>query len=129
MRISDWSSDVCSSDLPMMGAHYKTKDIAVVYVFHYTPHAVIVREDSPYATLQDLLEDTRKRPGVIAFSGSGRGTSNHLAQLQFDKLANIQTVYKPYKGTGASVAALLQGVTQAAWASTSVKRTEEHTSE
>src|SRR3546814_10684888 len=39
---------------PATGARYKTKDIAVVYVFHYTPRSIIVREDSPYKTLQDL---------------------------------------------------------------------------
>src|SRR3546814_9689059 len=126
MRISDWSSDVCSSDLPMMGARYKTADITVVYVFHYTPHAIIVREDSPYKTLQDLLEAARKQPGTLAFSGSGRGTSNHLAQLRFDKAAGIRTVYTPYKGNAASVAALVQNVVEAAWAYT---RSEEHTSE
>src|SRR3546814_8517674 len=80
MRISDWSSDVCSSDLPMMGARYKTADITVVYVFHYTPHAIIVREDSPYKTLQDLLEAARKQPGTLAFSGSR--SEEHTSELQ-----------------------------------------------
>lgn len=105
---------------PARGARYKTEDIAAVYLFHYTPNALIVASDSPYETLDDLIADAQDRPHQVLFSGSGKGTANHLAQVRFDRLADIETEYRAYKGTGESVAALLSGRVDAAWAYTTV---------
>lgn len=108
---------------PMLGAKYKTRDITGIFLFHYTPDAVVVHEDSPFETLDDLIEFARENPGQIMFSGSGRGSANHLAQIRFDKLAGIQTKYRPYKGTAASIAALVQGKVNASWGYTTVGTT------
>lgn len=108
---------------PQLGAKYKTRDIAGVFIFHYTPDAVVVHQDSPFETLNDLVDYARENAGKIVFSGSGRGTANHLAQIRFDKLANIQTAYRPFKGTAASIAALLQGKVDASWGYTTVGTT------
>ena len=100
---------------PELGAKYKTKDITGVFIFHYTPDAIVVKEDSPFETLEELLTYAKENPEGLLFSGSGRGTANHLAQIRFDKLANIKSRYEPYKGTGASVSALLLGEVDASW--------------
>ncbi|MGD8809444.1 MAG: tripartite tricarboxylate transporter substrate binding protein [Gammaproteobacteria bacterium] len=100
---------------PVLGAHYKTRDITGVYLFHYTPDAIVVREDSPYDTLQELIDDARRQPGSVVFSGSGRGTANHLAHIRFDKMADIKTLYRPFKGTGASITALMLEAVDASW--------------
>jgi len=100
---------------PLLGAHYKTKDITGVFIFHYTPDAIVVREGSPFETLGELIAYARKKPGSIVFSGSGRGTANHLAQIRFDKMAGIKTRYQPFKGTGASVSALVLEAVDASW--------------
>jgi len=99
---------------------FETDDIAAVYMFHYTPDAVVVAEDSPYKSLDDLIAAAKKDPGAVTFSGSGKGTANHLAQVRFDKMANINTTYVPFKGTGASVQALLGDKVGAQWGYTSV---------
>ena len=100
---------------PLLGAHYKTRDIVGVYLFHYTPDAIVVRQDSPFKTLKDLIEHARRKPGTITFSGSGRGTANHLSQIRFDQMAGIKTLYQPFKGTGASVSALVLEAVDASW--------------
>jgi tripartite-type tricarboxylate transporter receptor subunit TctC len=105
---------------PARGAGYKTEDITAVYLFHYTPNALIVADDSPYETLAELIKDAKDRPGKVRFSGSGNGTANHLAQVRFDKTAEIKTVYQGFKGTGESVAALLAESVDAAWGYTTV---------
>src|SRR5690606_21435831 len=94
---------------------YKTEDLTVVYWFHFTPDAIVVRADSPYKTLQDLIDDAKKNPGKVTFSGSGKGTANHLAQVRFDKMAGIKTTYVAFAGTGPSNTALLAGQPSAAW--------------
>ena len=100
---------------PFLGAHYKTKDITAVYIFHYTPHAIVVRQDSPFRNLNDLLQYARTSSKLLVFSGSGQGTANELAKHQFDKMAGIKTRYQAFKGTGASVTALMLETVDASW--------------
>lgn len=99
---------------------FTTEEITGVYMFHYTPDAIVVTADSPFKTLQDLIDYAKANPGKVTFSGSGKGTANHLAQVRFDKMAGIKTTYVPFKGTGKAVAALLGDQVRAEWGYTSV---------
>jgi tripartite-type tricarboxylate transporter receptor subunit TctC len=99
---------------------FTTEDITGVYMFHYTPDAIVVTNDSQFKTLDDLIAYAKENPGKITFSGSGKGTANHLAQLRFDKMAGIKTTYVAFKGTGAAVTALLGKQVMAEWGYTSV---------
>ncbi|MGD1878717.1 MAG: Bug family tripartite tricarboxylate transporter substrate binding protein [Kiloniellaceae bacterium] len=99
---------------------FKTDDITTVYMFHYTPDAIVVRKDSPFKTLQDLVDYAKANPAKTTFSGSGKGTANHIAQIRFDQMAGIKTTYVPFKGTGAAVTALLGDQVAAEWGYTSV---------
>ena len=99
---------------------YKTDDLTVVYMFHFTPDAIVVHKDSEFETLQDLVDYAKENPGKVTLSGSGKATANHVAQVIFDDLAGIRTTYVPFKGTGAAVTALLGKQVSAEWGYTSV---------
>lgn len=94
---------------------YRADDLATVYWFHYTPDAVVVGANSPFKTLQDLVDAAKANPGAVTFSGSGSFTANHIAKERFDRLAGISTAYVPFRGTGAAAAALLDDQVQAQW--------------
>jgi len=99
---------------------FATNDITGVFMFHYTPDALVVKADSPFKSLQDVIDYAKKNPGKLTSSGSGKGTANHLAQVLFDKMAGIKTTYVAFKGTGKAVTALLGGQVKAEWGYTSV---------
>ena len=99
---------------------FETDEITGVYMFHYTPDALVVRADSEFQTLADLVQYAKDNPGKLTLSGSGKGTANHLAQVRFDKMAGVKTTYVSFKGTGKAVAALLGGQVKAEWGYTSV---------
>lgn len=99
---------------------YKTDELVPIYWFHYTPDAIIVPADSEFKTLQDLIDYAKANPGKVTFSGSGKGTANHLAQVAFDQMAGIKTTYVPFKGTGASNTALLGKQVTGSWGYTTV---------
>lgn len=103
---------------------FTTDDITNIYMFHYTPDAVVVPADSEFQTLQDVIDYAKENPGKMTFSGSGKGTANHLAKLRFDKMAGIETTYVPFKGTGASVQALLGDQVKGQWGYTTVGATQ-----
>lgn len=99
---------------------FTTADLNTFYMFHFTPDAIVVPAGSPYQTLSDLIDDAKANPGQVTMSGSGKASANHLAQIKFDKMAGIQTTYVPFKGTGASVTALLGNQVKAQWGYTTV---------
>lgn len=86
---------------------YKTEDLVNVYIFQLTPDAIVVPADSPYKTLQDLIDAAKKTPGAITISGSGTNSGPHLSATTFNKLAGVKLTYIPFSGTATSVAAML----------------------
>ncbi len=99
---------------------FKTDEIDGFFIFHYTPDAIVVTNDSPFKSLQDVIDYAKANPGKLTFSGSGKGTANHLAQVTLDNLADMKTTYVAFKGTGAAVQALLGNQVKAQWGYTSV---------
>lgn len=93
---------------------YQTEDITNVYFFHYTPDAIVVAADSPYKTLQDLIDDAKANPGAVTFGGSGAHSANHLAQVSFDQMTGTKTTYIPFKGSAPAMAAMMGGQIKAA---------------
>ena len=93
---------------------YQTEEVMPAYVFHYTPDAILVRADSPYQTLQDLIDDAQANPGAVTFAGSGTNSANHLAAVRFSQMADSKVTYIPFKGSSPAIAALLGGQVKAA---------------
>src|SRR5689334_11734904 len=65
---------------PLEGqVQYKTDDVTPVYWFHYTPDAIVVRDSSPFKTLQDFIAAAKADPGKYSLGGSGLNSANHGA--------------------------------------------------
>ncbi|MBK7658127.1 MAG: tripartite tricarboxylate transporter substrate binding protein [Betaproteobacteria bacterium] len=100
---------------PLEGnVQYKTDDIVNVHFYQYTPDAIIVRNESPFKTYQDLVKGAKEQQDRITFAGSGTNSANHLAHTRLNKLMGAKTTYVPFKGTGDLVASLLGGHVSAA---------------
>jgi tripartite-type tricarboxylate transporter receptor subunit TctC len=99
---------------------YDTDDLVNVYMFHFTPDALIVRADSPYETLDDFIQAALENPGGLTASGSGTNSANDVANQLFENETGAVVTYIPYSGTAPSVTALLGGEVDAAWGYTTV---------
>ena len=73
------------------------------------PVILMVRADSPYKTLKDLIDDAKKRPGAINYSSSGNYGTYHVATAMFNDAAGIDMKHIPYAGGGPALIALLSG--------------------
>ena len=73
------------------------------------PTVLAVRADSPWKTLQDLINDARKRPGAITYGSSGNYGTMHMPMEMFAQAANVKLLHVPYTGAGPAVVALLGG--------------------
>jgi tripartite-type tricarboxylate transporter receptor subunit TctC len=73
------------------------------------PVILMVRADSKYKTLQDLIDDAKKRPEAINYSSSGNYGTYHVATEMFTHAAGIRMKHIPYSGGGPALTAILGG--------------------
>jgi tripartite-type tricarboxylate transporter receptor subunit TctC len=97
-------SPVAAKDVP-----YDVSQLAAVTMIAGGPGAIVVRKDSPYKTLKELIEAAKAKPGSMSFGSAGVGAFSHLSSELFVALAGIKAVHVPYKGTGPALIDLLGG--------------------
>lgn len=73
------------------------------------PLAVMVRADSPFNSLRDLVEYARANPGKLNFGSGGNGGVPHLALELLNSSYGLRITHVPYKGSADAVKDLLGG--------------------
>lgn len=89
-----------------------TRDLVPVTQVIATPFALLVHPSLPVRTTGELVELIRARPGQLHYPTSGIGTSNHLSIVLLSRLAKIEPVHVPYKGTAPGLVDLIAGHVQ-----------------
>ncbi|HTQ78025.1 MAG TPA: tripartite tricarboxylate transporter substrate binding protein [Burkholderiales bacterium] len=87
------------------------KDFVPVTSVVSGPQVLVVKADSPYKTVKDLVEAARAHPGQLTFGHAGIGSQIHLAAENFVYQAKIDAVSVPYKGEGPALVGLVAGET------------------
>jgi tripartite-type tricarboxylate transporter receptor subunit TctC len=85
------------------------KDFAPISLLASSPNILLVRADSPFKTLGEMITAARAKPGSLSFAHAGTGTSTHLAGELLKSLAKIDLNAIPYKGGAPSINDLLGG--------------------
>jgi len=73
------------------------------------PNVLVVRADSPYRSVKDVVAAAKAAPGKLTFASQGNGTSAHLAGEMFSNLAKVELTHVPYRGAGPAITDLLGG--------------------
>lgn len=73
------------------------------------PGLIWVKADSPYKTLKDLIDDAKKRPGVVKASTTGILGDDHLAILMMEEAAGVKFRIVHFDGGAQSLTATLGG--------------------
>ena len=73
------------------------------------PNMLVVNAKSPYNTVGDVIAAAKANPGRLTFASSGSGTSVHLSAVLFEKMAKIDMIHVPYKGTGSAMPDVISG--------------------
>src|SRR3546814_12216705 len=104
IRISDWSSDVCSSDLlDMHGTPDVLKELAPVSLLVIAPVALGVNAAMPAKTVPELIDYIKKNNGKLSYSSCGNGTPQHFTGEFIKQAAKLDMVHVPYKGCAPAV--------------------------
>jgi len=85
------------------------KDFTPISLLASSPNILLVRADSPFKTVADLIAAAKAKPGSLSFAHAGTGTSTHLAGELLKSLAKIDLNAIPYKGGAPAINDLLGG--------------------
>jgi len=91
------------------------RDFAPISVFADSPN-LLVAHNSAGASVQELLAKARAKPDSMNYSSAGSGTSQHLAGELFKARTGVKIQHIPYKGTAASLTAVIAGEVQFSFA-------------
>ena len=69
----------------------------------------MVRADSPFLSIGDVIRSAKEKPGALSYASSGNGSAVHLAGELFKLMSGIQIQHIPYKGAGPAYTDLLGG--------------------
>ena len=85
------------------------KDFEPVGMIGVAPIIAITYNESPFKTLQDVVDAARKDPNGVMYGSSGNGSPLHLAGELFTSQNKLQMTHVPYKGGSAHIMDLIGG--------------------
>ncbi len=80
-----------------------------IFAYAAVASATVVRPDSPFNTMQDLIDYAKKNPGKIKYATAGAGSPMHLVMAVIGMRENIKWIHVPFKGSAPAETALLGG--------------------
>jgi putative tricarboxylic transport membrane protein len=98
-----------SNPLVQQEADVKVSDMTSIARLLLEPAVVIVRNESPYKTLKDLIEAAKAKPGTMKQSGGSPLARDALVQHLLMAKTGAKWSYIGFPGGGERIAALLGG--------------------
>ena len=84
-------------------------DIVPITLIERGPLILMVRTDSPYKTVKDVVAAAKAAPGKLSYASGGIGGSHHLSGALFEHAAGIDLIHAPYKSGSAGANDLMGG--------------------
>jgi tripartite-type tricarboxylate transporter receptor subunit TctC len=89
--------------------YHPIKHLAPIAIFGNTGAVLLVSNELPVKTAQELVALAKNKPGHLTFASTGAGTPGHLNGELFSRLAGIKAVHVPYRIVGQGVTDLMAG--------------------
>ncbi len=86
---------------------YEIKQFAPIALISADPAFIVVRGDSPWKSVKDLVDAAKAKPGAIPYGSTGNYGTMHVGMEMFTNAAGIKMNHIPYGGGGQQVAAIL----------------------
>lgn len=83
------------------------QDFSPVAAVAEVPNLIVSNPASGIKSVKDLVAKAKASPGSINFASTGNGASTHLSGVLFGRMAGVDMVHVPYKGSAPGLIALL----------------------
>ena len=111
---------ISGSSISIVGSLYRgttfdvQRDLEPLALVATAPYIMVAHPSLGVKTVQELIAYAKPRPGKISWGASAPGAVQHLSGEMFKRLAGIDMVFIPYKGTGPMMPDILGGRLQIA---------------
>ena len=111
---------VSGSSISIVGSLYAStkfdvqRDLEPLALVATTPYVMVAHPSIGVKTVAELITYAKARKGQLSYGASTPGTVQHLSGEMFKRLAGVDMVFIPYKGTGAMLPDVLGGRLQIA---------------
>ena len=85
------------------------KDVIPVMLVGKAPLLLVVTPDFPAKSLKDLIAMAKAQPGKLNYASIGNGSPSHLGMEMLKRMAGIELVHVPYKGSGPALIDVMAG--------------------
>ncbi|WP_296560439.1 tripartite tricarboxylate transporter substrate binding protein [Pigmentiphaga sp.] len=86
-----------------------SKDLTPITHLVDSPFIYVVKSDSPYRTMPELLAAAKAQPGRISYGSNGIGSNIHITVNWLAQSTGVEFLHVPYKGSVAILQDLLAG--------------------
>ena len=87
-------------------------DLVPIGLIERGPLILMVRTDSPYKSVKDIVAAAKASPGKLSYASGGIGGTHHLSAALFEHAAGIDMIHAPYKSGSAGAIDLMGGQVQ-----------------
>jgi len=91
------------------------RDLTPVVFVGAVPNILVVNNQVPAKTVQELIALLKSKPGEYNFASSGSGSTQHIAAELFKDATGVQMTHIPYRGSGPAMVDLMGGQVQIAF--------------
>jgi len=89
-----------------------SRDFAPVTLTAAINHVLLVHPSLPINSVGELIGYARANPGKLNYASSGNGSAFHLGMELLKRMAGVEMVHVPFKGSAPSMNAVLAGDVQ-----------------
>jgi tripartite-type tricarboxylate transporter receptor subunit TctC len=88
------------------------KDFAPIAMIAEAQEVLVVHPSVKANTVAELIALAKAKPGSLSYASAGNGTAPHISGELFKRLAGVDLLHVPYKGSSPAVTDTLGGTTQ-----------------
>jgi tripartite-type tricarboxylate transporter receptor subunit TctC len=88
------------------------RDFCAISLVGWAPLMMVVHPSIPAASVAELIAYAKARPGLLSYASTGNGTSIHLAAEMFKRMAGVDILHVPYRGSSQAITALVANEVQ-----------------
>ena len=84
-------------------------DLTPIMLIERGPLVLMVKTDSPFKTVKDVVAAAKAKPGKLSYASGGIGGTHHLSGALFEVSAGLDLIHAPYKSGSAAATDLMGG--------------------
>jgi tripartite-type tricarboxylate transporter receptor subunit TctC len=85
------------------------RDFAPITLLATLPNILAINPSLPIKNVKELISYAKANPGKLTFASAGAGTASHLAGEMLRKVAEVNIVHVPYRGSSPALTDLIAG--------------------